>query len=137
MLWDDMRKQVVLFYFVVLFHHHLLLPVDSEHQRNSSHAVNKPYKPGAGAGRGIHHRNGHDKGDLLHNKVHLHGSAAAAGHHDNKNHRHGISSGTLNCVCPYFYLYLLLFISIVVGVSLNGVALACTDFAALTIYVYY
>ncbi|RZB75067.1 uncharacterized protein LOC114378313 [Glycine soja] len=137
----------MLFYIVLLFHHHFLL-VNSEHQRNFSHtgishsflidrartmamtssretiaSVNRRGGGGHGGGHassmGMHGGENGEHGNLPRplgtNPVYA-GAAAGSAHQRNNNHHHGKSNGTLNYVC--FYHFLLLFLSMAIGISL-------------------
>ncbi|RDX63277.1 hypothetical protein CR513_58317, partial [Mucuna pruriens] len=137
---EHIWKHVMLFYVVLLFHHHLL-PVHSEHQGKSCHkdkaktmtressteiAVSVNRRGGGGghggghaSSMGMHGGENGEHGNLPHplegGTIPLYGAAAGSNRKKNKGH-HGKSNGTSNYVC--FYHYLVLFLSIVVGVSL-------------------
>ncbi|KAL1323455.1 hypothetical protein HN51_033793 [Arachis hypogaea] len=134
------KHALLLIFYLVLFYLDLPLPVNSQHQRNSSHAADSETiikasaivsvdrrgggggHGGGGHGGGGHGVGGHSgsdghgsskgmNGDHSNLPIPLYGAAAGSAGYRNNDHHHGTSNGILNSV--YFYHYFLLFIPIV------------------------
>ncbi|MED6207686.1 hypothetical protein PIB30_038075 [Stylosanthes scabra] len=137
-IFFKLEKHALLFISLVLFYLDRPLPVNSQHQRNSSHAadsatiikisaiVSVDRRGGGGGHGGVSHgggghssSGGHENskgmngGDHSNLPIPLYGAGAGAGSagYRNHNHHHGTSNGILNSL--YFYHHFLFFIPIV------------------------